>query len=133
MKTRRILYATLSLLAVNIGICPYVVAASTLQLTQTSHEISGKDSESGVAFRASLLPGDHVIIDLYIGTKRIHAEIDYGHNALRIRSVSQANETPIALSVQDILALQKLRVSLFSLPRQNSYGNPTWGCAWQIA
>jgi hypothetical protein len=119
MKTHRILYATLSFLAVNICICSYVVAASTLQLTQTDHEISGTDSESCVAFRSSLLPGDHVIVDLYIGTKRIHADIDYGRHRTRVRAVSQATETPIALSVQDILAFQKLRGSLppKSLPR----------------
>jgi hypothetical protein len=116
MKLRQILYATLSFLAVNIGICPYVVAATTLQLTQTSQEISGTDSESGVAFHSSLLASDHVIVDLYIGTKRIHEEIDYGRHTLRIRSVSQGTETPIALSVQDIRAFQKLGVSLFSLP-----------------
>jgi hypothetical protein len=116
MKIRRILYATLSFLATNIGICSYVVAASTLQLTQTSQEINGTDSESGVAFRSSLLPGDHVIVDLFIGTKRIHADIDYVRHTLILRTVSQANETPVALSVQDILAFQKLRRSLLSLP-----------------
>ena len=114
MKTRRILYAALSFLAVNIGVCPYVVAATTLQLTQTSQEISGTDSESGVAFRASLLASDHVIVDLYIGKKRIHEEIDYTRNKVRLRIVSQANETPTTLSVQDILAFQQLRVSLTS-------------------
>jgi len=120
MKLRQILYATLSFLAVNIGICPYVVAATTLQLTQTSQEISGTDSESGVAFHSSLLASDHVIVDLYIGTKRIHEEIDYGRHTLRIRSVSQGTETPIALSVQDIRAFQKLGVSLFSLPPKSN-------------
>jgi len=114
MKTRRLLYATLSFLAVNIGICPNVGAASTLQLTQTPHEISGTDSESGVAFRSSLLPGDHVIIDLYIGTKRIHEEVDHARQTFRLSTASQGNETPVALSVQDILAIQS--VSLFSLP-----------------
>ena len=116
MKTRQILYITLSFLAVNIAICPNVGAASTLQLTQTDQEISGTDSESGVAFRASLLPGDHVIVDLYVGTKRIHEEIDHARGTIRLRTVSQSNETPIALSVQDILAVQKVRVSLFSQP-----------------
>ena len=118
MKTRQILYITLSFLAVSIDICPYAVAASTLQLTQTAQtdqEISGIDSDSGVSFRSSLLPGDHVIVDIYVGTKRIHEEIDYGRKALRLRTVSQGSETPIALSVQDILAIQQLRVSIHSL------------------
>ena len=54
MKIRRILYATLSFLTLNIGICPNVGAVSTLQLTETSQEINGIDSE----FRRgiSLLP-----------------------------------------------------------------------------
>jgi hypothetical protein len=116
MKTRRILYATLSILAINIGICPHVVAASTLQMTETSQEISGTDSDSGIAFRASLLPGDHVIVDLYIGTKRIHEEVDYTHKTVRLRTASQGNETPVALSVQDILAVQKLRGSQIPPP-----------------
>jgi hypothetical protein len=112
MKIRRILYATQSFLAANIGICSYVVAASTIQLTQTDQEISGTDSETGVAFRSSLLPGDHVIVDFYIGTKRIHADIDYARHRDRLRTVSQGSEIPVALSVQDILAFQKLRDSL---------------------
>jgi len=116
MKLRQILYATLSFLAVNIGVCPNVAAASTLQMTETSQEINGTDSDSGVAFRASLLPGDHVIVDLYIGTKRIHLEIDYTRHTNRLRAVSQADETPVALSVQDILAFQKLRDSHYSPP-----------------
>ena len=71
-----------------------------------------------MAFRASLLAGDHVIVDLFIGTKRIHEEVDYTRQALRIRSVSQGTEIRIALSVQDILAVQKLRDSRFSPPPQ---------------
>ena len=68
-----------------------------------------------MAFRSSLLPGDHVIVDLYIGTKRIHEEVDYARQTVRL-STSQANKTRVALSVQEILAVQKLRVSLFSQP-----------------
>jgi len=123
MTTCRILYATLSFLAVNIGICPYVVAASTLQMTETSQEISGTDSDSGVSFRASLLVGGHVIVDLYIGSKRIHEEVDYTRQAFKVRVVSQATETPVALSVQDILAVQKLRDSRFSPPPKTHTSN----------
>ena len=126
MKTRQILYITLSFLAVNIGICPYVVAASTLQMTETSQEISGTDSDSGVAFRASLLASDHVIIDLYIGSKRIHADIDYARDRTRVRAVSQASETPVALSVQDILAFQKLRGSQFPPPPKIQTSDRLW-------
>ncbi|MGH6857932.1 MAG: hypothetical protein ACRECP_09940 [Methylocella sp.] len=117
MKIRQILrtlYIALSFLAVNIGLGSYVVAASTLELKETSQEISGKDSESGVAFHASRLAGDRVVVDFYFGMKRIHADIDYAHHIDIIRSVYRANGLPAALSRQDILAFQKLLGSRFS-------------------
>ncbi|MGH6857383.1 MAG: hypothetical protein ACRECP_07040 [Methylocella sp.] len=112
MKIRQILYIALSFLAVTLGLGSYVVAASTLELKETSQEISGKDSESSMEFHASLLAGDRVVMDLYFGTKRFHSDIDYTRNSLTIRSVSRAYGTPVALSVQDIVAFRQLLVSL---------------------
>ncbi|MGH6838995.1 MAG: hypothetical protein ACREDT_09350 [Methylocella sp.] len=119
MKIRQILYVTLSFLAVNVGLGLYVAAAGTLELKETSQEITGKDSESGVAFHASRLAGDRVVTDLYFGAKRIHADIDYAHHIHIIRSVYQASGLPATLSRQDILACRKLGVSL--TPKINSY------------
>ncbi|MGH6837752.1 MAG: hypothetical protein ACREDT_02935 [Methylocella sp.] len=120
MKIRQILYVTLSFLAVNIGLGSYVFAAPAFELKETSQEISGKDSDTGVAFHASLVAKDRVVIDLYFGTKRIHADIDYARGGRDIiRSVYQASGLPAALSRQDILACRKLGVSL--TPKINSY------------
>ena len=82
----------------------------------------GQTASSGVAFQASLPTRDHVVIDANIGTKRIHADIDYTLKKLRIRSFSQANGTSISHSAQDIVAFQKVLVSLPAVNTGNRHG-----------
>ncbi|MGH6850774.1 MAG: hypothetical protein ACREDD_10065 [Methylocella sp.] len=120
MKIRYILHVTLSFLAVNTGVCSHVVAASAFELTETPQEISGTDGESGVTLHASLPASDRVVIDLYFGAKRTHADIDYARDGIdKIRSVYQGSGLPAAVSRQDIIAFQKLLRSL--APKINQY------------
>lgn len=112
MKIRTVLYAAPFFLAISIAAGSYVIAGSTLELTQKPREISGIDRESSVAFAASLTSSDNVVIDVSVGGKQIHADIDYKLKTLSIRSLSKANGASAGLSDQDIAAFQNLLVSL---------------------
>lgn len=112
MRPLHILPIVISFLGLELGLS-HLVSASTLDLTQTPREISGADSDSGVAFQAFLLPtNDHVVIDAAIGTRVVHADIDYARRSLKVVSLSRDTGAPAALSVQDIVAFKKLLVSL---------------------
>ncbi len=124
MKIRTIWYALPLFIAMYIGHVAYGVTGPTLELTQKPHEISGIDKDSDVAFAALLTLSDQVIIDASVGGKQIHAEIDYKNKTLRIRSLSKANGASVRLSDKDIIAFQKLRVSLVpSVNTRNRHGD----------
>ncbi len=112
MKIRSKLHAALPFLALYIGAASYASAASGREVTQKPQKISGIDRDSGVSFQALMPSNDRVIIDTSIGSKQIHAEIDYKLRKIMIRSLSKTSGFLEALSPQDIAAFRKLRVAL---------------------
>ena len=77
MRIRLKSLTLLPLLALGLGTTSHAPAAPALELTQKPQEISRIDRDSGVAFQAVLPADDYVIIDTSVGTKQIHAGIDY--------------------------------------------------------
>jgi len=89
------------------------LAQTTLQVNTSPQVISGQETAAGVQFRSELLPSGHdVLIDMYFGNKRIHAEINYRTHRVVVQSTFVANARLAALSVDDIIRFQKLLVSL---------------------
>ncbi|MGH7750011.1 MAG: hypothetical protein ACREQ5_35370 [Candidatus Dormibacteria bacterium] len=112
MKIRSKFYAALPFLALYIGAASCAIAASGIEVTQKPQEISGIDRDSGVSFQALMPSNDRVIIDTSVGSKQVHAEIDYKLRKIVIRSLSKTTGSLEAISPQDIVAFQKLRTAL---------------------
>jgi hypothetical protein len=111
-ENRLKLPVVLSFLALYGGAAPYAVAASALEVSQKPQEISGIDRDSGVAFQVLLPSNDHVVIDVSINSIQVHADIDCKLRKIQIRSFSKTSGSLQALSVQHIVAFQKLLVAL---------------------
>jgi hypothetical protein len=110
----RLIYAVIfnSAFALSVGAPLQGAAQTTLQITKSPLEMRGLDTSSGIEFNAVLATRDLVIIDTYLGTKQVHAEIDYGRRHLVIRSISRADGKIAKLTADDITAFQKLLIVL---------------------
>ena len=115
VKARMLLYVALSLFAPWAGAAGPAMAGPTLELTQTPQAISGAESESGIGFAASLTSADRVAIDVSIGSKQIHADIDYALKTLAIHSSARDGAGDAELSAQDIKAFKQLLASVRSV------------------
>jgi hypothetical protein len=93
------------------SIAPFKPALA-LELSHNAQQIKGSDARSGVSFQSTLTSGSQVTVDTYVGTKQIHAEIDYAAKTLSVSSLLLADKSLAAMAPQDIAAFQTLRLSL---------------------
>jgi hypothetical protein len=111
-----------SFFAIFVGAALPAIAGSALEFTQTPQDIRGVERESGLSFAATTTSKDRVVIDTYIGTKQIHAEIDYNLRRLAIRSLSATSGRSVELSAQDVIAFQNLLAASSALDTRSRHG-----------